>query len=111
MLQVSDLHVSYGAITALAGSPSDRDRTFYTGKIATAKWYAQNRLPLIAAERAVAVITQAVFIPHGDEHQIQRPRFRVGPAQVIPAHQPVIDPTKVRRHPPQPLGLQDSFRD
>ena len=29
----------------------------------------------------------------------------------IRAHQPVIDPTKMRRHPPQPLGLQDSFRD
>ena len=57
------------------------------------------------AERAVAVITQTVFIADGDEHQIQRPRLHVGTAQVIGPHQAVIDPTEVRRHPPQPFGL------
>jgi hypothetical protein len=33
---------------------SERDRTFYKGKVATAKWFAQNRLPLLTSERAVA---------------------------------------------------------
>jgi alkylation response protein AidB-like acyl-CoA dehydrogenase len=36
---------------------SARDRAFYTGKVATARWFAQNRLPLLAAERAVAEAT------------------------------------------------------
>jgi alkylation response protein AidB-like acyl-CoA dehydrogenase len=33
---------------------SERDRNFYKGKVATAKWFAQNRLPLLTSERAVA---------------------------------------------------------
>lgn len=45
------------AIAALAAGSSDRDRTFYQGKIETAKWFARNRLPLLAAERAVAEAT------------------------------------------------------
>ena len=45
------------AIAALAGSPSDRDRRFYEAKIETARWFAHNRLPLLAAERAIAEAT------------------------------------------------------
>ncbi len=45
------------AIAALDRGPSARDLPFYTGKIATAKWFAQNRLPLLTAERAVAEAT------------------------------------------------------
>ncbi len=45
------------ATAALAAGPNDRDRKFYEGKIVTAKWFAQNRLPLLAAERAVAEAT------------------------------------------------------
>ena len=45
------------ATAALAGGPNDRDRKFYEGKVATAKWFAQNRLPLLTAERAVAEAT------------------------------------------------------
>ncbi len=45
------------ATKALQGSPSERDRVFYTGKVETARWFARNRLPLIAAERAVAEAT------------------------------------------------------
>ena len=45
------------AIAALAGDVSERDRTFYESKITTAKWFAQNRLPLLSAERAVAEAT------------------------------------------------------
>ncbi len=45
------------AIKALAANPSERDRDFYTGKVETAKWFARNRLPLLAAERAVAEAT------------------------------------------------------
>ena len=45
------------AVAALAAGASDRDRPFYLGKIETAKWFARNRLPLLAAERAVAEVT------------------------------------------------------
>jgi hypothetical protein len=45
------------AIAALEAGASDRDTPFYEGKVATAKWFAQNRLPLLAAERAVAEAT------------------------------------------------------
>ena len=45
------------ATKALADNPSERDRVFYEGKIETARWFTRNRLPLIAAERAVAEAT------------------------------------------------------
>ncbi len=45
------------ASTALKGEVSERDRLFYEGKIETARWFARNRLPLIAGERAVAEAT------------------------------------------------------
>jgi len=45
------------ATKALANGPAERDRAFYTGKIETARWFARNRLPLLAAERAVAEAT------------------------------------------------------
>ncbi len=45
------------AEAALAAGPSGRDVDFYTGKVAAAKWFAANRLPLLAAERAVVEST------------------------------------------------------
>lgn len=45
------------AIAALAAGPADRDRLFYEGKVETARWFARNRLPLLAAERAIAEAT------------------------------------------------------
>jgi hypothetical protein len=45
------------ATKALAAGPSERDRIFYEGKIQTARWFTRNRLPLLAAERAVAEAT------------------------------------------------------
>ena len=45
------------ASAALKGEVSERDRLFYEGKIETARWFARNRLPLIAGERAVAEAT------------------------------------------------------
>ncbi len=45
------------ATKALSENPSERDRVFYEGKIETARWFTRNRLPLIAAERAVAEAT------------------------------------------------------
>ncbi|MCW2547718.1 MAG: acyl-CoA dehydrogenase domain protein, partial [Mycobacterium sp.] len=40
------------AEAALAGSPSARDKAFYEGKVAAAKWFARNVLPRLAGERA-----------------------------------------------------------
>ena len=45
------------ATKALAAGPSERDRVFYEGKVETARWFARNRLPLLAAERVIAEST------------------------------------------------------
>ena len=45
------------ALAALAAGPSERDRVFYEGKVAAARWFAANRLPLLAGELAVAQTT------------------------------------------------------
>ena len=42
------------ALAKLTAGASDRDRAFYEGKVAAAKFFAQQRLPLVAAERQVA---------------------------------------------------------
>ena len=41
------------AQAALDAGASERDQGFYTGKVATARWFARNRLPLLSAERAI----------------------------------------------------------
>ncbi|MBP7973381.1 MAG: acyl-CoA dehydrogenase [Candidatus Nanopelagicales bacterium] len=45
------------ATEALAAGASERDKPFYNGKLAIAKWFAANRLPLLTAELAVAEAT------------------------------------------------------
>ena len=45
------------ALAALEAGATGKDKDFYEGKVVTAKWFAQNRLPLLAAERAVAEAT------------------------------------------------------
>jgi alkylation response protein AidB-like acyl-CoA dehydrogenase len=42
------------ALGRLASGPSERDRKFYDGKLAAARFFAATRLPLLAAERSVA---------------------------------------------------------
>jgi alkylation response protein AidB-like acyl-CoA dehydrogenase len=42
------------AIEALKGDVSEKDRAFYTGKVAAAKFFAAQRFPLLAAERTIA---------------------------------------------------------
>ncbi|QIS23174.1 acyl-CoA dehydrogenase [Nocardia terpenica] len=41
------------AQTALDAQPTDKDRLFYTGKIAVASWFTKNQLPLLSAVRTV----------------------------------------------------------
>ena len=45
------------ASAALEAGASAKDQEFYKGKIAAAKWFAQNRLPLLAGERLAAETT------------------------------------------------------
>ncbi|GAA1562333.1 acyl-CoA dehydrogenase [Actinomadura kijaniata] len=45
------------ALARLGGDVSAADKNFYTGKVAAAQFFAQNVLPKIAAERAVAEAT------------------------------------------------------
>lgn len=41
------------ALDALTAGASDKDKDFYEGKVVAAKFFAQTRLPLLAAERVV----------------------------------------------------------
>ena len=55
------------AIAALEAGASGSDKAFYEGKVATAKWFARNRLPLLAAERAVAESTDQAVMELAEE--------------------------------------------
>ncbi len=55
------------ALAALNGDVSDRDRNFYEGKVATARWFAANRLPLLTAERTIAEATDLAVMELAEE--------------------------------------------
>jgi alkylation response protein AidB-like acyl-CoA dehydrogenase len=55
------------ASAALAGDVAEKDRMFYLGKVETARWFARNRLPLLAAERAVAEATDLALMEMPEE--------------------------------------------
>ena len=64
LMMMGDLVIGYlllkqaeVAEKALAAGASAKDVPFYEGKVAAAKWFAANRLPLLASERAVAEAT------------------------------------------------------
>jgi alkylation response protein AidB-like acyl-CoA dehydrogenase len=42
------------ALTALDGDPSPADKSFYAGKVTTAKFFVKNMLPRLTAERGIA---------------------------------------------------------
>ena len=52
---------------AKVGSATGRDKAFYEGKVAAARWFAENRLPLIKSERKVAEATDLAImeLPEG----------------------------------------------
>ncbi|MCH9669497.1 MAG: acyl-CoA dehydrogenase [Actinomycetia bacterium] len=41
------------ALSALDGGPPERDRNFYAGKVATAKFFANNMLPQLTAQKTI----------------------------------------------------------
>jgi alkylation response protein AidB-like acyl-CoA dehydrogenase len=45
------------ALQALKGAPGERDKAFYEGKVATAKFFARTILPELTARRAIAEAT------------------------------------------------------
>ena len=60
LLAVGDLFIGWLllngaeiALAALDGGPSDRDRAFYRGKVTAAKFFANNVLPRLTAERTI----------------------------------------------------------
>ena len=60
LLAVGDLFIGWLllngaeiALDALDGSPSERDRAFYRGKVTAAKFFANNVLPRLTAERKI----------------------------------------------------------
>ena len=50
------------ALTRLAGEVSEKDHAFYEGKVAAAQFFAQNMLPRLAAERAIAESTDLALM-------------------------------------------------
>jgi alkylation response protein AidB-like acyl-CoA dehydrogenase len=55
------------ALAALEAGATGKDKDFYEGKVVTAKWFAQNRLPLLAAERAIAEATDDAIMSLPEE--------------------------------------------
>jgi hypothetical protein len=60
LLAVGDLLIAWRlllqaeiALNALDSDPNDRDRSFYTGKVAVANFFAKNVLPRLTAERKI----------------------------------------------------------
>ncbi|BBX19217.1 acyl-CoA dehydrogenase [Mycolicibacterium duvalii] len=47
------LHQAEVALAALDGDIGDGDRAYYTGKVATARFFAKNMLPMLSAQRAI----------------------------------------------------------
>ena len=55
------------ALNALDADPSDRDREFYTGKVAAANFFAKNVLPRLAAERKIGEGVDLAIMDLGEE--------------------------------------------
>ena len=53
-LLLREAEVAQEALTSRADTLSAKDRDFYTGKVAAARFYARNVLPRLAAERVIA---------------------------------------------------------
>ena len=75
------------AQAALDAGPSEKDRDFYQGKVAAAKFFARNVLPKIAAERQIAEATDNALmdVPEssfGPDHDV----CRVGTVGAHPAY-------------------------
>jgi alkylation response protein AidB-like acyl-CoA dehydrogenase len=75
LMMMGDLVIGYlllkqaeVAQEALAAGASAKDVPFYEGKVAAAQWFAANRLPLLASERAVAEATtgELMELPEAD---------------------------------------------
>ncbi len=74
LMMMGDLVIGYlllrqaeVAQRALAAGPSAKDIAFYEGKVAAAKWFAANRLPLLSAERAIAEATTGELMELSEE--------------------------------------------
>jgi hypothetical protein len=55
------------ALNALDSEVSDRDRAFYTGKAAVAKFFAKNVLPRLTAERKIVEAVDLALMDLGEE--------------------------------------------
>jgi hypothetical protein len=50
------------ALAKLAGQVSEKDKSFYEGKVAAAQFFAQNTLPKLSAERVIAEHTDLALM-------------------------------------------------
>ena len=55
------------ALAALDAGPTGRDRAFYEGKVAVARFFAATRLPLLTAERAIVDNTDDTLMELAEE--------------------------------------------
>ncbi|HVD23868.1 MAG TPA: acyl-CoA dehydrogenase C-terminal domain-containing protein, partial [Lapillicoccus sp.] len=58
-LLLREAEVAHEALTSRGDTISAKDRDFYTGKVAAARFFAQTILPRLSAERAIAEGTDA----------------------------------------------------
>jgi alkylation response protein AidB-like acyl-CoA dehydrogenase len=61
------LHQAEIALNALDTEISDRDRSFYVGKVAVAKFFAKNVLPRLTAERKIVEAVDLAVMELGEE--------------------------------------------
>jgi alkylation response protein AidB-like acyl-CoA dehydrogenase len=55
------------ALHALDGDPSPADRSFYAGKVTTARFFVNNTLPRLTAERGIAANVDLAIMQLGEE--------------------------------------------
>lgn len=55
----------------------------------------------------LAHLTESLRVGDNDQHQVKRPGSRFAVAQEVFTHQPLINPTELRRHLSQAFEAQD----
>ena len=74
LLSVGDLFIGWlllehaeVALMALDANPSDRDREFYSGKVAAADFFTKNVLPRLTADRKIVEGVDLAVMNVGEE--------------------------------------------
>ena len=61
------------------------------------------------ADGPIGVVAQPLGIGDGDQEQVESPRAMIAITEPMLTNELVIDPTKVRRNLPRPIGTEKFF--